>query len=472
VTYFLPRSLRWRRASVTAVVVGLALAVALLVAEAHRRHALYWYDARQDYVYDFGAGHSAVLPVQPRHDGFLLPEWDDHRHTAFLKLHVSSSLGGWWFEPCIEMRAGKASERQCFERGAKGVRYLLLPTAADRPGREITLRGHHIEWDAGSAKVVLFDSPDFTNKRLLVLAPHPDDAEIAAFGLYSTQDSFVVTMTAGNYVDGLYDHLRVDRSAQDALRGDVRTWDSLVVPQWGGVPPERSVNLGYLTNSLQTFYEAATSASAPPDAAGKPVGRYRQGAVQELLGGRTATATWDSVVQDLVTLLTTVRPDFIVAPHPAMDAAADHQYTTVALLAALEQLHDDRTTLLLYTNHHVLAEYFPFGPSDAMVTLPPWFGGARFAGVYSHNLDSAAQLRKLFALEAMHDLRAPPLRLTGGPGTVLAQRLQQAAELLRRDPAGDYSYFRRAVRPNELFFVYPPGEREPLESFLKSQLMH
>jgi hypothetical protein len=118
--------------------------------------------------------------------------------------------------------------------------------------------------------------------------------------------------------------------------------------------------------------------------------------------------------------------------------------------------------LLLYDNHHRLSEHYPFGSSGDRITLPPWFGGVEFVSVYSHELDESAQLRKLFALEAMHDLRGPPLRLTGGPFRTFGDRLHQGFQLIRRDPFGDYSYFRRAVRPNELFFVYRPRDRDAL----------
>jgi LmbE family N-acetylglucosaminyl deacetylase len=273
-------------------------------------------------------------------------------------------------------------------------------------------------------------------------------------------------MTAGNYVDGLYEGLGLDTAAQDRLRGEVRVWDSLAVPQLGGVSPERTVNLGYLTYTLKGFHDAATGSTHA--AAGEPVGTYRQGSLQALLGGRPATQDWPSLVSDLEALVEATRPDVIVTPHPALDDHTDHQYTTIALLEALEAVGDRHATLLFYNNHHRLSEHYPYGPSNAMVTLPPWFGGTRFAGVYSYRLDHEAQLRKLFALEAMHDLRAPPLRLeTGAPSGVLLQRLGQAAELVRRDPFGDYSYFRRAVRPNELFFVYPPEARPSASEFLR-----
>ena len=453
------RSRKIRRA---ALIAGVALATALFAAELHRRQGLYWYPVDQDYAYNFDPRQAAVLPVRIERNTVRLPEHEGRWGTTFLRLQLSSRLTGWWFEPCIEVLGGGSSSKQCFERGARGTRYVLLPgTGRSSPPREIELRGHHLDWGDHDAAIMLLEAPELSGKRVLVLAPHPDDAEIAAFGLYSTHESYVVTMTAGGYVDGLYDDA--------ALRSDVRTWDSLAVPLWGGVPAGRTVNLGYLTNSLQEFHAAAL-ASAKPARPASAVGRYRKGAVAALLGGRPAEANWSSVVADLAAVLSAVRPDFVVAPHPALDSAPDHQYTTAALLEALEQLNDTCTTLLLYTNHHVHAEHYPFGPSDSTVTLPPWFGGAPFAGVYSHPLDSQAQVSKLFALEAMHDLRAPPERVTTGPAGVLAQRLRQATQLVLRDPVGDYSYFRRAVRPNEIFFVYGPADRGAVADYVNQHL--
>ncbi|HUG04223.1 MAG TPA: PIG-L family deacetylase [Steroidobacteraceae bacterium] len=450
-----------RRRILATLIAGLALAIALLLAEAWRRHALYWYDVRRDQAYDFPASSHRALPVEIGATETILPAWDGPWDTALLRLRISARLAGWWFEPCIVINSGARADRQCFERGAQGDRYLLLRPGTAVPGQRLELRGQHLDWQPQAAELLLFDNQDLGQGRVLVLSPHPDDAEIAAFGLYSSRESFIVTMTAGNYVDGRYAEVHDDPSVQDALRGEVRSWDSLVVPQWGGVPPERVVNLGYETHSLPRFFAAAQGAA---DAGERDTASasYRQGAIEALLGGRTATADWASVVADLVAVLSTVRPGLIVTPHPALDAAPDHQFTTVALLEALSVVDDDRATLLLYDNHHRLAEYYPFGPSDTWIGPPPWFGGLPFGGVYSVTLDESAQLRKLFALEAMHDLRAPPRRLTGGPAGIFAGRLREAFRLVRRDPVGDYSYFRRAVRPNELFFVYRPGERDTL----------
>jgi hypothetical protein len=101
--------------------------------------------------------------------------------------------------------------------------------------------------------------------------------------------------------------------------------------------------------------------------------------------------------------------------------------------------------------------------------MPPWFDATLpLSSVYSHPLDEGRQLDKLFALDAMHDLRAAPRRLLGGPTDRFIERLRRSAEDVIRDPVSDYSYYRRAVRPNELFFVYAPAERQALADFWRA----
>jgi LmbE family N-acetylglucosaminyl deacetylase len=311
--------------------------------------------------------------------------------------------------------------------------------------------------------MLLFSGPRVSNGRVLIVAPHPDDAEIAAFGLYSSHDAYVVTVSPGNYVDGRYAHLEAETSAQDALRGRVRAWDSLVVPTWGGVQPDRIANLGYWNHSLEGFYERRSRDGEEPADTAQDPNRYRSGAISSLIGQRRAEATWASLVSDFRALLRTVRPSVIVAPHPALDAAADHQFTTIALLEALGDADQHQAVLLLYTNHHVLSEHYPFGPADAAITLPPWFDEeTRFGGVFSFNLNARKRQDKLFALEAMHDLRAAPRTLSGGPAERFLGLAGSALHEVVRNPLGTYSYFRRAVRPNELFFVYRPEDRARL----------
>jgi LmbE family N-acetylglucosaminyl deacetylase len=301
---------------------------------------------------------------------------------------------------------------------------------------------------------------------MLVIATHPDDAEIAAFGLYSGRRSFVATVSAGNSIDGLYSDLAPDRDEQIRIRGLARAWDSLVVPTWGDVPPKRIVNLGYWNGSLQDLHQRRDQRAASDSVLIQDPNLYRSGAIAELVGNRRAEATWRSLVSDLAAIIAAVTPTVIVAPHPALDAAKDHQYTTLALLEALDAVGDDSAVLLLYTNHHVHSEYFPFGPAGSAVDLPPWLDrSVDYFGIYAYWLTEGEQMRKLFALEAMHDLRAAPRLPTGGPTGRFLGRINAALHDLIRNPLDTYSYIRRAVRSNEIFFVVAPGDRLRVEEY-------
>jgi len=76
-----------------------------------------------------------------------------------------------------------------------------------------------------------------------------------------------------------------------------------------------------------------------------------------------------------------------------------------------------------------------------MMGLPAWAKGdddmLHLTGLYSHPLTTEEQNQKLVALESMHDLR--PFDLRDGSPPVEIPPL--------------YDYFRRAGRPNEVFFV-------------------
>jgi LmbE family N-acetylglucosaminyl deacetylase len=462
-----PAVVRGRRRAALGVVLA-ALGVVLLLALSHelqRRRDLYWYDVSRDYEYQFAKTQVASVPVELSDDGFVFPATTVPWDTAVLRMQVRSSWTARWFEPSITIESGHTSMWQFFERGAAGVRYLMLPPSI-AGGETVRLRGNRLDWTSQAAEVLLWDNALPAAPTVLVLAPHPDDAEIAAFGVYGAHRSFVATVTAGNYVGNGYDHLAADDEAEDLLRARVRTWDSLAVPALGGVPPDRVVNLGYSGLSLERLYTERGTARGTA-AGALPLGRFRQGAVRQLLGDRPAAATWESLVEDLVTLVDAARPDVVVAPHPVLDESSDHQFTTIALLEALERNPADRTILFLYTNHHILAEYYPFGPSDSHVTLPPWFDGDfPFGSVYSFDVTAERQIDKLFALEAHHDLRAAPRRLLGAPADRFVLRFWRAVRDLVRDPVADYSYFRRAVRPNELFFVYTPPARRALSAAL------
>src|SRR5262249_59394267 len=129
--------------------------------------------------------------------------------------------------------------------GVRGVRFFnvsRLLAASNLAGRWVGLHGRNLDWHGESARLHVCHEKVSSNDRVLVVAPHPDDAEIAAFGLYADTDATVVTLTAG---DGSDRYSRSGRliSLPRAIVAKMRVWDSITIPQFGDVRAEHAINL-------------------------------------------------------------------------------------------------------------------------------------------------------------------------------------------------------------------------------------
>ncbi len=112
-----------------------------------------------------------------------------------------------------------------------------------------------------------------------------------------------------------------------------------------------------------------------------------------------------------------------------------------------------RAAIYLYVNHLAANELYPHGPVDGVISLPPRFEPTAFDAIYSHFLSARQRQMKYFALEAMHDLRAAPIiepPRFWRSARRFASMLYGQSTAMGPDP---HSYFRRALRPNELYFV-------------------
>jgi hypothetical protein len=105
--------------------------------------------------------------------------------------------------------------------------------------------------------------------------------------------------------------------------------------------------------------------------------------------------------------------------------------------------------LFLYTNHHKESEGYPFGEMHSIVPLPPITKEAiYFNSILSYPLDMKKQNEKIFALESMNDLRQDIEWINA------TKNIRNSIRFLRKQVLSyDISYYRRAVRSNELFFV-------------------
>jgi len=388
---------------------------------------------------------------------FTWPRTDSQWDTALLAVRSWGAEQ----EPWVEVSAGEVRVQQYLDRNAVGVRWLNLTGLREQlaAGTEVIIRTHAVTLAAEAATLRLFDNHLDLRQRILVIAPHPDDAEIAAFGLYADRDATVVTVTAGNAGDMNYRANVSDPAEHYALKGYLRAVDSVTVPWQGHVPPERTANLGYFDGRLDAMYAAPTQTIPEVYGPNIDVALYRRVNLSKLVSSAARTNTWQHLVEDLSQVLRKVNPGIVVMPDPRLDTHLDHEYASVALEQALRQWQGD-PIFLLYTNHTDENRY-PYGPAGTVVSLPPGERHIRMQRIYAYPTAHELQVRKLFALESMHDLRlSPDEQSTCSSSVAVARRPDYP-----RVPEVDY--FRRAPRANELFFVFDKaGMREVIGEFL------
>jgi hypothetical protein len=268
--------------------------------------------------------------------GIVWPEPADARwDTALLQVHVAVDAAA--TEAFVEIASGSLSDRQYFAPGDSGERWLNLSflRSALTPGARISLRTQGVTIAAREASLRVFSTNPELSRSVLVLAPHPDDAEIAAFGIYARSRATVVTVTAGNAGAPTYESVFDDPAELYLFKGRIRLIDSITIPWQGGVPPERAFNMGYFDARLAAMYEKRDEVVPEMYRPNSDINVYRKDNIGSLLPMRPRESKWSHLVDDTLSLLKKVKPAVIVAPHPQLDTHRDHQYTTVALSEAL-----------------------------------------------------------------------------------------------------------------------------------------
>jgi LmbE family N-acetylglucosaminyl deacetylase len=388
--------------------------------------------------------------------GFLLPQLKPGVASGFLELDVRASATGRIFDPAVEIAADGFRDTQYLERGVRGVRFLnvsRLLAANNLAGGWVRLHGRHLAWNGESVRLHVCHEKVSFDDRVLVVAPHPDDAEIAAFGLYADTDATVVTLTAGNASDR-YRSRHGSIGLPRATVAKMRVWDSISIPQFGDVGPEHAINLCFPDGRLREV------CSHPDQDYSREIGDELDFAgLRRLnrspLARAGATCTWKSLVRDLSHIVTETKPTIIVTPHPWLDPNLDHLYTTVAVCEAVELAGLATGRVFFYLVHNRRSELWPFGPAGTGVALPPILAedAVCAASFYSHALSPDRQRDKFLALEAMHDIRDieyPTVASLNNAIRRLRSELRGLAHGMGRTPT---SYLRRSVRPDEVFFV-------------------
>ena len=409
-----------------------------------------FYSPREDYRYAFPGSARQIAGCLEKGrlklDVSQLPAGAD---TLILGVEMRSTWLGRWLDPHVLIVDDRPCDRQDFERGVRGRRYLnlsgLLPALRD--GR-LQLRTRFCRLSS-DVSLYTFANPDYASRRLMVIAPHADDAELAAFGLYSrSAEACIVTLTQGEIEAHNYRRMGLDKAAAARLKGRLRSWSSLTVPLWGGVPASRCVQLGYYCLQLVPMRAQPCKAFPSQESGESDIRSVRRFNPLMLPGDVDGVPCWNNLVGDLAALLKHFRPEVVVLPHPELDPHPDHIQAGWALEEAVELSGWRPEVRLLYANHLYDNDRWPMGPVGAGVALPPRQEPLPADGLWSPVLDAVARLDKTQALAMQHDLQTPlPLKKR-------LRRVIQWVLVGRRWPEMQQDdFFRKAVRRHELFWV-------------------
>ncbi len=375
--------------------------------------------------------------------------------TLILKIRLHGRVLGRWFDPAVIV----GDDEQTFERGLRGWRYLNLSGQGEAlQAGNLRIAGRYCRLPAQAELHVFPARP--VPERTMILAPHADDAELAAFGLYSsaaqTSEVSIVTLTQGEIEAEHFRRLGADMGLSEAqaarLKGRLRSWDSRAIPLWGGVPATHCVQLGYYCLRLKEMQAAPATSFASRESGDSDTRSVRRNNPLSLPGDADGQPTWHNLVADLVVCLTHYRPQRILLPHPEFDPHTDHIATGQALQEALQRLAArdawQPEECFLYANHLHDNDRWPMGHAGTGIALPPALIDLPADALYCHRLDAAQQLDKTMALRMQHDLQTPL------PFKKRLRRVLQRALLGRRWPAmGESEFLRKAVRRHELFWV-------------------
>ncbi len=419
------------------------------------------YDWRADDHYDF-RNADARMALSLQQGQASLPDLPLGSYCCILSLKVSATPLGWLLLPRITVSTCRGKLSFAFEFGARGRRYVdvtQLFNGEERIAR-ISLHGRGARVSE-AAELFLFRQAPLDGKSICIFSPHPDDAEIAAFGVYSAHAprAQIVNVLAGDSGGWSYGALYETQAENFQEKGFVRVIDSLTAPMFGGVPAKNVCNLGYFSGRLEQMYKAPTRAFGAQFSNVTDLRVYRNLNVASL-PPHDGLSTWENLIDDLEFQLRTHCPEVIFLPHPVLDSHLDHQYVALAVYEALARCRLENLEIWLYTNHPHLTQFHPYGPADCGLGLPPSREPYALGVPRSIALSKEIRRRKLLALETMHDLRS--LRLRSGIGLInrgwqvsLREGIYAWAKAFH---GGGSDYFRQSIRSSEVFYLVTQGE--------------
>lgn len=345
------------------------------------------------------------------------------RESVILQMRGRTRL--WHPEPRLEVEGAKGVERHHVGLGSSGWFEFVLDAALDRGATRswLRLRGQGFEMDPGSVELLACTEQPECGECFLVVAPHPDDAEIAAYGLYGShpKESWVITLTCGEV--GSCPRPDEDDEMRTA-RARVRVVESVEIPQAAGLEASRVGNMLLPDGELERLIGGERQrARIAPGLLGEMRTRFA--------GTRWPDALMDSGAEAEVQLmkwLEVAGPGIVVAPH-WLDTHPDHRASAVLVARALRRMRSPPRVIYTYFVHPPYSELEPLGPAGGPGDPPALLADGGASGFYVHPLDGAMQRKKRRVLAGISDLQGSA-------------------------PRSPTSFLRRAVRREEWFEVF------------------
>ncbi|WP_069384146.1 PIG-L deacetylase family protein [Halomonas caseinilytica] len=412
--------------------------------------------------------HDHYLPLAPEHDMQARIDDQGRLRTASAELgtlgwtwmlEIQYTAPGLWRLPGITVAEhDRPRFTQYLETRQSGKRLLNLNGIDDLTAVTLSPQGCRL---SSQARLLGFPRPPLDDGPLVIIAPHPDDAELAAYGLYRqhAERAWILTLTAGEYqkrLDRQYlPFLDPDLKSASRRKGWIRAWNSATTPMLAGLSLERLYMLGYFNDTLGALLETPTipqpslgdETLSPADFRGWNPGPL---ASDERANGPENRGS--DLLADLERLLDEIRPSTVVTPHPELDPHPDHRASSQALALAMRGAGHRPQRVLLYANHLRSQRGFPRGPAHAAAGIwPVQYAQSRLGpwSLYSQPLDLETQREKAVAMDSMHDLRDKP----GWERRLKRATKRRLSGLSPRDwPCyGQHDYFQTHIKAHEVF---------------------
>jgi LmbE family N-acetylglucosaminyl deacetylase len=386
---------------------------------------------QSDFCYDYSWENTEFecYEVALRNGCWQLDAVPKRRATYILSLEVQSNLFGYLFDPRITVECQAVKTSHCLIRGSRGrvglniTRHFHVDTAP--VAFRIQFKNCKSRFKGKKLKIYVGKEIEFN--KVMILAPHPDDAEIGSCGLYLSHPSWIITIT-----DGAMGR-QYPPWADTQIVARIRIADSLYIPRVIAPPCAaiQSYNLAYPDTKLFTICE-------------------------------TETDRWNRLVGEIRQHIEAHQPDIIVTPHPQLDSHPDHVATTSALKKALQSSRHQPRFLFFTLIHNHVTEMYPLGDLRDEIDLPPLprdraHQAPLFTDIYTHILDPDHLRLKANALELHSDLRDRAFghQISFRHWLMLTRRfLLSRIDGMRYNPT---DLFERFVRPIEMFLVHTTG---------------